>query len=223
MSALSRCTSFDVETPPRDAVVAGAHDDDSTLLKRRAVRLGSRPVNLRKDGVALDRRPEDLCVEVGDAFEQRRPVGAHLGASVEGPGRKQRLLAEVVLVEAGEHPFQVVRVLRSGQPLHQGARVTHRSNIRWDTRPRQRERSCHGHGVERRPGTGHSGPEDQRDAAVGADTQCQVVCGQARDAVPVAYSAMAPGPPGMDARRCSWISPSAAASPMASMCLGTMG
>jgi hypothetical protein len=49
-----------VETPPRDAVVADAHDEDATLLERRAVRLGPRPVDLHKDGVAIDRRPEDL-------------------------------------------------------------------------------------------------------------------------------------------------------------------
>ena len=38
----------DVETPPRDAVVADAQDDDTTLLERRAVRLGARPVDLRR-------------------------------------------------------------------------------------------------------------------------------------------------------------------------------
>src|SRR4249920_3434312 len=67
-----------VETPPRDAIVADAHDDDTTLLERRAVDLGSRPVDLHEDGVSINRRPEDLCVKVGDAFEERRPVGAHL-------------------------------------------------------------------------------------------------------------------------------------------------
>ena len=51
-------------------------------------------------------------------------------AFLEGPGRKQRLLAAVVLVEAGEHSFEVVRVLRSGQPVHHGPRVDHRARIR---------------------------------------------------------------------------------------------
>src|SRR4051812_18152213 len=68
----------DVETPPIDAVVADAHDEDATLVERRAVRLGSRPVDLHEDGVPIDRRPEGLSAKARDALEQRRPVGAHL-------------------------------------------------------------------------------------------------------------------------------------------------
>ena len=87
-------------------------------------------MDLREDDVALDRRPGDLGVEVGHGVQQRGPVGAHLVDSLERPGRKLRLLAPIVLVEAAEHPFEVVRVLRSGQPVHQGARVAHWASIR---------------------------------------------------------------------------------------------
>src|SRR4051812_31089546 len=56
----------DVQPPPRDPVVADTHDDDPALVKRRAVRLGPRPVDLDEDGVALNRGPQNLGVEVGD-------------------------------------------------------------------------------------------------------------------------------------------------------------
>ena len=69
-------------------------------------------------------------MEVRDGVQQRGPVRAHLADSLKRPGRKLRLLAPIVLVEAGEHPFEVVRVLRSGQPVHQGARVAHWASIR---------------------------------------------------------------------------------------------
>jgi hypothetical protein len=65
-----------VQASPCDAVVADAQDEDAALLKRRAVRLGFGPVNLREDGVAVDRRPDDLCVEVRDALQQPGPIGA---------------------------------------------------------------------------------------------------------------------------------------------------
>jgi hypothetical protein len=128
MSAPSRSTSSAYR--PCDAVVADAHDDDATLVKRRAVRLGSGPVDLHEDGVAVDRRPADLCLEVRDAFEQRGPVGAHLLDPLEGAGREQRLFAAVVLVKAGEQCLQVVRVLRSGKPVDHGPGVAHRTSIR---------------------------------------------------------------------------------------------
>jgi peroxiredoxin family protein len=87
-------------------------------------------VDLREDDVTVDRRPEDLAVEVRYGVQKRGPVGAHLGDPLEGPDRKLRLLAPIVLVEAGEHPFEVVRVLRSGQAVDHGARVAHRVSIR---------------------------------------------------------------------------------------------
>ena len=70
--------------------------------------------------------------------QQRGPVRAHLADSLKCSGRKLRLLAPIVLVEAGEHPFEVMRVLRSGQPVHQGARIAHRVSIRRATVTRER-------------------------------------------------------------------------------------
>ena len=120
----------DVEASPGDVVIADAHDDDATLLERRAVRLGPRPMDLREDDVTVDRRPQDVAVKVRYGVQKRGPVGTHLVDPLKRPGRKQRLLASIVLVKAGEHPFEVVRVLRGGQPVHQGARAAHQPSIR---------------------------------------------------------------------------------------------
>jgi hypothetical protein len=59
-------------------------------------------------------------VEVGNVLEQLRPVAAHLIDSPERTGGVHRLLASVILVEAGEHALQIVRVLRSRQALDYG-------------------------------------------------------------------------------------------------------
>jgi hypothetical protein len=45
----------DVEAAPGDAIVADAGDGDAALVERRAVGLGSRPVDLDEDGVTIDR------------------------------------------------------------------------------------------------------------------------------------------------------------------------
>jgi hypothetical protein len=74
-----------------------------------------------------DRR--SLCAKVRDRAEQRRPIRAHLVDSLESAWRMQRLLAAVVLVEAGKHAFEVVRVLRSRQPVDHGPRVCHRASV----------------------------------------------------------------------------------------------
>jgi len=123
----------DVQPAPCDAVVANAHGDDAALVERRAVGLGPGPVDLDQDGVGIDRRSHGVRVEVRDRLEQRRPVAADLVDPLERPGREQRLLAAVVLVEAGEHRLEVVRVLRCGQPVQHRPRVAHRTSIRHGT------------------------------------------------------------------------------------------
>src|SRR5213078_309697 len=79
-----------VEASPCDAVATDPQDEHATLVERRAVLLGSRPVDLDKDAVAISRRPEGLCVKVRDTFEQRRPVGTHLLDSLERSSWEQR-------------------------------------------------------------------------------------------------------------------------------------
>src|SRR3954470_14736982 len=64
-------------------------------------------------------------MKVGDVLEQCGPVRAHLLDPLKCTRGEQRLLAAVVLVEAGEHALEVVSVLRSGQPVYHGARVAH--------------------------------------------------------------------------------------------------
>src|SRR4051794_40330265 len=55
---------------------------------------------------------------------------AHLADSLKRAGRRLRLLAPMILVEAGEHPIEVVRGLRTGQPVDRGAGVAHWASIR---------------------------------------------------------------------------------------------
>src|SRR3954465_6472743 len=76
----------DVKTPPRDAALTDPHDDDATLVKRRAALLGCSPVDLPKGDVTVGRRPEHLGLEVRDGVQQRGPVGPHLVDPIEGPG-----------------------------------------------------------------------------------------------------------------------------------------
>src|SRR3954453_19752283 len=68
--------------------------------------------------------------EVRDGVQQGGPVRAHLANSLKRAGRKLRLLAPIVLVEAGEHPLEVVRVLRGGQAVHHRPGVAHWASIR---------------------------------------------------------------------------------------------
>ena len=125
---------------PRDAVVADSHDQDAAFIERGTVRLGSRPADLDEDRAAIDRRAQELCAKVRDRAEQRRPIRAHLVDSLESACRMQGLLAAVVLVEAGKHAFEVVRVLRSRQPVDHGPRVCHRTERMSQRRRRQPSR-----------------------------------------------------------------------------------
>src|SRR3954447_26400176 len=53
-----------IQTAPGDSAVPHARDEDATLVERGAVRLGSGPVDLDEDRVAVRRRSKHVGVEV---------------------------------------------------------------------------------------------------------------------------------------------------------------